>query len=70
MIDPEDILPFPLSGLEPQLDSFERAKAPGRIWFVHVSGPVKGWDITGPGHDTAIEAITAWNLGMRELQGP
>ena len=70
MIEPDDILPFPLCSGEPELNSFERAKAPGRCYFVHVSGPIEGWDISGPGHDTAIEAITAWNLGMRMLHWP
>ena len=70
MIDPEDILPFPLSRPRPHLDSFHRPSDGSRCWFVQVQGPIPEWDVAGPGHDTAIEAITAWNLGMRKLQGP
>jgi len=62
--------PFPLCPSEPTLDSFESKILQRRVWFVQVQGPLNGWDVAGPTCDTEIEAITAWNLGMRELQGP
>lgn len=68
MIDPEDILPFPLSSRDPHLDSFHRPADGSRCWYVTITAPIPEWDITGPGCDTPIEAITAWNLGMRGMK--
>ena len=65
MNEHDDLLPFPLCSNEPQLESFDSTKRKRRVWFVQVSGPASGWDVAGPACDTAIEAITAWNLGMR-----
>ena len=68
MIDLDDIQACPLSTATPKLESFESTARKRRVWFVQVSGPASGWDVAGPACDTAIEAITAWNLGMRGMK--